>query len=314
MNRQNLLINCLKERILILDGAMGTMIQKLNLQEEDYRGELFKNHSLELKGNNELLSLTKPNIIKNIHRDFLRAGADIIETNTFSANSISQNDYKLSDYVKELNVQSIRLAKEAAKEFSTPDKPRFVAGSIGPTNKTASISPDVMNPAYRNITFDDLVKTYKEQATILADEGVDIFLIETIFDTLNAKAAIYAIKQVLAKKNINIPIMISVTLSDKSGRTLSGQTLEAFYYSVEFANPLSVGLNCSLGINDMMPYIEELTKYSKYYISLYANAGLPNAFGQYEQTPEMMAEGYKKLALKGCLNICGDVAEQHLNI
>lgn len=305
MNRQNLLINCLKERILILDGAMGTMIQKLNLQEEDYRGELFKNHSLELKGNNELLSLTKPNIIKNIHRDFLRAGADIIETNTFSANSISQNDYKLSDYVKELNVQSIRLAKEAAKEFSTPDKPRFVAGSIGPTNKTASISPDVMNPAYRNITFDDLVKTYKEQATILADEGVDIFLIETIFDTLNAKAAIYAIKQVLAKKNINIPIMISVTLSDKSGRTLSGQTLEAFYYSVEFANPLSVGLNCSLGINDMMPYIEELTKYSKYYISLYANAGLPNAFGQYEQTPEMMAEGYKKLALKGCLNICG---------
>ena len=305
MVRRDLLEKCLEERILILDGAMGTMLQKFNLSEEDYRGERFKNHPTELKGNNELLSVTKPEVIKDIHKQFLEAGADIIEANTFSANSISQKDYELTNLVKELNIESVRIAKEAAEEYSTPDKPRFVAASIGPTNKTASISPDVMNPAYRDITFDDLVASYKEQAEILADCKVDIFLIETIFDTLNAKAAIYAIKQVLAEKNLDIPIMISVTLSDKSGRTLSGQTLEAFYYSIEFANPLSVGLNCSLGIHDMIPYIEELCKYSKFRISLYANAGLPNAFGEYEQTPEYMAEGYKKLAEEGCLNICG---------
>ncbi len=305
MVRRDLLEKCLEEKILILDGAMGTMLQKFNLSEEDYRGQRFKNHPTELKGNNELLSITKPDVIKNIHKQFLEAGADIIEANTFSANSISQKDYELTNLVKELNVESVRIAKEAAEEYSTPDKPRFVAASIGPTNKTASISPDVMNPAYRDVTFDDLVSTYKEQAEILADCEVDIFLIETIFDTLNAKAAIYAIKQVLAEKKLDIPIMISVTLSDKSGRTLSGQTLEAFYYSIEFANPLSVGLNCSLGIYDMIPYIEELSKYSRFRISLYANAGLPNAFGEYEQTPEYMAEGYKKLAQEGCLNICG---------
>ena len=305
MVRRDLLEKCLEDRILILDGAMGTMLQKYNLTEEDYRGNLFKNHTTELKGNNELLSITKPEVIKEIHEKFLQAGADIIEANTFSANSISQKDYDLSNLVKELNVESIKIAREIADKYSTEEKPRFVAASIGPTNKTASISPDVMNPAYRDVTFDDLVSVYKEQASILADCDIDIFLIETIFDTLNAKAAIYAIKQVLTEKNIDIPIMISVTLSDKSGRTLSGQTLEAFYYSVEFAKPLSIGLNCSLGINDMIPYIEELSTYSKYRISLYANAGLPNAFGQYEQTPEMMAKGYEKLAKEGLLNICG---------
>ena len=307
---------CLNERILILDGAMGTMLQKSHLTEDDYRGERFKNHKSELKGNNELLSITQPEIIKDVHRAFLKAGADIIESNTFSANSISQKDYDLSDYVKELNVQSVKIAKEVAEEYSTPEKPRFVAASIGPTNKTASISPDVMNPAYRDVTFDELVATYKEQVEILADCDVDIFLIETIFDTLNAKAAIYAIKQVLKEKNKDIPIMLSVTLSDKSGRTLSGQTLEAFYYSVEFANPLSIGLNCSLGIKDMIPYIEELGTYTKFRISLYANAGLPNAFGEYEQTPEMMAEGYRELAQKGLLNICGGccgTTPEHIN-
>ena len=291
MVRRDLLEKCLEDRILILDGAMGTMLQKYNLTEEDYRGKLFENHKTELKGNNELLSITKPEVIKEIHEKFLQAGADIIEANTFSANSISQKDYDLSNLVKELNVQSVKIAREIADKYSTEEKPRFVAASIGPTNKTASISPDVMNPAYRDVTFDDLVNVYKEQASILADCDIDIFLIETIFDTLNAKAAIYAIKQVLSEKNIDIPIMISVTLSDKSGRTLSGQTLEAFYYSVEFAKPLSIGLNCSLGINDMIPYIEELSTYSKFRISLYANAGLPNAFGQYEQTPDMVAKG-----------------------
>lgn len=305
MVRRDLLEKCLEDRILILDGAMGTMLQKYNLTEEDYRGKLFENHKTELKGNNELLSITKPEVIKEIHEKFLQAGADIIEANTFSANSISQKDYDLSNLVKELNVQSAKIAREIADKYSTEEKPRFVAASIGPTNKTASISPDVMNPAYRDVTFDDLVQVYKEQASILADCDIDIFLIETIFDTLNAKAAIYAIKQVLSEKNIDIPIMISVTLSDKSGRTLSGQTLEAFYYSIEFAKPLSIGLNCSLGINDMIPYIEELSTYSKFRISLYANAGLPNAFGQYEQTPEMMAKGYEKLAKEGLLNICG---------
>ncbi len=303
-----LLKKCLEERILILDGAMGTtlqMVKENGLTEEDYRGSLFLNHGAELKGNNELLSITQPEMIKDIHRQFLEAGADIIEANTFCANSISQADYKLTDYVKELNVESVKIAREVADEFSTADKPRFVAGSIGPMNKTASISPDVMNPAYREVTFDDLVKSYKQQIEILADCDVDVFLIETIFDTLNAKAAIYATKQVMNAKNKDIPIMLSVTLSDKSGRTLSGQTLEAFYYSVEFANPITIGLNCSLGINDMIPYIEELSKYSRFGISLYANAGLPNAFGKYDQTPESMAKGYVELAQKGLLNICG---------
>ncbi len=296
---------CFSERILILDGAMGTMLQRYKLSETDYRGELFQTSKIDLKGNNELLSLTKSEIIEDVHREYLEAGADIIEANTFSANSISQADYGLQHIVKDLNRAAVRIAKKVAKEYSTPDKPRFVAGSIGPTNKSASISPDVMNPAYRDVTFDELVLAYSEQIEVLADERVDIFLIETIFDTLNLKAAIYAIKQVLKKKNLDIPIMISVTLTDKSGRTLSGQTLEAFYYSIEYANPLTVGLNCSMGIKSMIPYIEELSKIAKCGISLYANAGLPNEFGEYDELPESMAEGYKRLAEAGHLNIAG---------
>lgn len=303
--RENLLLKYIEEKILILDGAMGTMLQKLHLTEEDYRGERFKDSKIELKGNNELLSITKPDAIKGVHRQFLEAGADIIEANTFSANSISQKDYNLENLVKELNQNAVKIAKEVAKEFSTEDKPRFVAGSIGPTNKTASISPDIVNPAYRDISFDELVTAYKEQVEVLVESEVDILLLETIFDTLNAKAAIYAINEVLKEKNKYIPLIISTTLSDKSGRTLSGQTLQAFYNSVEFANPLAIGMNCSLGIQDMIPYIEELNTYNKFYTSIYANAGLPNAFGEYDQTPEIMAKGYKYLAKNGMVNICG---------
>ena len=298
-------IKQLGERILILDGAMGTMLQRQNLCEADFRGKLFKDSKIDLKGNNDLLSLTKPDSIEKVHRAYLEAGADIIECNTFSANSISQKDYGLENYIKEMNIASVRLARKLAEEYSTKDKPRFIAGSIGPTNKSASISPDVMNPDYRNVTFDELVTSYKEQTDILAKEGVDVFLIETIFDTLNAKACIYAIKQTLKEQKKDIPIMLSVTLTDKSGRTLSGQTLEAFYYSIEFANPITVGLNCSMGIDAMIPYIEDLGKYANCGISLYANAGLPNEFGGYDETPEHMAEGYKKLAKQGLLNIAG---------
>ena len=295
----------MREKILILDGATGTMLQRLGLTESDYRGELFKDSKIDLKGNNEILSLTKPEVIEGVHRAYLEVGADIIEANTFSANSVSQADYGLQDKVKDINRAAVRTAKKVAAEFSTPEKPRFVAGSIGPTNKSASISPDVMHPEYRDVYFDDLVACYREQAEVMAEEGVDVFLIETIFDTLNAKAAIYAIKSVLSEKNIDIPIMISVTLTDKSGRTLSGQTLEAFYYSVEFAEPLTVGLNCSMGIKSMIPYVEELSKIAKCGISIYANAGLPNEFGGYDETPESMAEGYEALAKEGHLNIAG---------
>ena len=295
----------LKKRILILDGAMGTNIQKYSLAEKDYRGETFKNHPVDLKGNNDVLTLTRPDIIRDIHKRFLEAGADIIEANTFNSNKISQKEYKLEGIVKELNRFAVRLAKEAACEYSTPEKPRFVVGSIGPTGKTASISPDVENPSCRDITFDSLFEAYKEQIEIMAEENVDAFLIETIFDTLNAKAAIYAVKQVLKEQKKDIPIMISATLTDKSGRTLSGQQLEAFYYSIEHANPLSVGINCALGIDDMKPHIIELSDIASCYISLYANAGLPDAFGNYTDTPEKMAKGYLDLAKKGCVNICG---------
>ena len=295
----------LRERILILDGAMGTNIQSYNLTEEDYKGEIFKDSAVDLKGNNDVLSLTRPDVIKDIHRKFLEAGADIIEANTFSSNRISQSEYGLENRVKDLNRASVRIAKEVVKEYSTPNKPRFVAGSIGPTGKTASISPSVENPSYRNITFDDLVDAYTEQVEVFVDEGVDVLLIETIFDTLNAKAAIYAIKKVLEEKNKNIPIMISVTLSDKSGRTLSGQNIEAFYYSIKHANPISVGINCAMGIKDLKKHIIELANFVPCYISLYANAGLPDAFGNYSDSPEVMAKGYIDLARDGYLNICG---------
>ena len=295
----------LKERILILDGAMGTNIQGYTLTENDYRGEIFKYSCVDLKGNNDVLSLTRPDVIKEIHKKFLEAGADIIEANTFSSNKISQAEYGLEDKVKDLNRAAVRIAKEVAKEYSTSDKPRFVAGSIGPTGKTASISPSVENPSYRNITFDDLVEAYTEQVEVFVDEDVDVFLIETIFDTLNAKAAIYAIKKVLKRTEKNIPIMISVTLSDKSGRTLSGQNLEAFYCSIKHANPISVGINCAMGINDLKKHIIELSNFVPCYISLYANAGLPDAFGNYSDSPEVMAKGYLDLAKEGYLNICG---------
>ena len=300
-----MLRDLLKERILILDGAMGTNIQKYGLTEADYRGDIFKNHSVDLKGNNDVLALTRPDVIRDIHRRFLEAGADIIEANTFGANRISQTEYGLTDYIKELNRASVKLAKEVAKKYSTLDKPRFVVGSIGPTGKTASISPDVENPSFRNITFDDLAGAYKEQVEVLVEGGVDAFLVETIFDTLNAKAAIYAINQVQKEKNTNIPIMISVTLTDRSGRTLSGQELEAFYYSIEYAHPLSVGINCAMGINDMKPHIIELSDYVDCYISLYANAGLPDAFGNYKDSPDDMAKGYFDLAKNGYINIAG---------
>lgn len=295
----------LKKRILVLDGAMGTMLQKQNLSESDFRKGEFLDWEIDLKGNNEVLSITKPEAIEKVHRAYLEAGADIIETNTFSANFVSQRDYGLERFVEEMNTESVKIAKKLAKEYSTNDKPRFVAGSIGPTNKSLSISPDVMNPDYREISFDDLVYAYKQQVRILAKEGVDVFLIETIFDTLNAKAAIYAIKEVLEETGRDIPTILSVTLTDKSGRTLSGQTLKAFYYSIEHTNPIAVGLNCSMGIANMIPHIEELSKYVSSGISVYANAGLPDEFGNYVQTPEDMAEGYKYLAKNGLLNIAG---------
>ena len=300
-----MLKDLLKERILILDGAMGTNIQKYSLSESDYRGDIFINHPVELKGNNDILALTCPDVIKDIHRRFLEAGADIIEANTFGANKISQSEYKLSHMIKELNIASVRVAKEMAEKYSTPEKPRFVAGSIGPTSKTASISPNVENPSYRNITFDDLTEAYEEQAIILAQEGVDVLLIETVFDTLNAKAAIYAVKKVNELLKKDIPVMISATLTDRSGRTLSGQELKAFYYSIEYAKPLSVGINCAMGISDMKAHIIELAEYADCYISLYANAGLPDAFGNYKDSPDVMAKGSSELAQKGCINIAG---------
>ncbi|MCM1266082.1 MAG: methionine synthase, partial [Candidatus Gastranaerophilales bacterium] len=307
MSKENLFRKYLQEKILILDGAMGTMLQKQNLTEEDFRGELFKDSKIDLKGNNDILSITKPEAIEIVHRAYLEAGADIIECNTFSANSISQKDYGLENHIKELNKSAVKIARSLADEYTkkTPNKPRFIAGSIGPTNKTASISPDVMNPAYRSVSFDELVECYTEQIEVLVEYGVDVLLVETIFDTLNAKAALYAIRTVLKQQNKDIPIMVSVTLTDKSGRTLSGQTLEAFYYSIEFANPTTVGLNCSMGIDAMIPYVEELSKIASCGISLYANAGLPNEFGEYDATPDDMAKGYEKLAKDGHINICG---------
>ena len=300
-----MLKDLLKERILILDGAMGTNIQKFGLEEKDYRGERFKEHETDLKGNNDLLSITRPDVIQKIHEDFLSAGADIIEANTFSSNKICQKKYGLENMIEDMNRASVRIARESANKFSTPEKPRFVVASIGPTGKTASISPDVGTPSKRDITFDELEEAYEEQARVLADEGVDAFLIETIFDTLNAKAAIYAIKKLCREIKKDIPIMISVTLTDRSGRTLAGQKLEAFYYSIEHANPLSVGINCALGIEDMKPHLIELAQISDCYVSLYANAGLPDAFGNYGDTPEKMAEGYLYLAKQGVINIAG---------
>lgn len=297
----------LNERIMFLDGAMGTMIQKHKLSEEAYRGSRFADYKHPLKGNNDLLSITQPAIIAEIHDQFLEAGADIIETNTFNSTSVSMADYHMEDLVTELNIESAKIARQCADKFTakTPNKPRFVAGSIGPTNKTTSLSPDVNNPGFRAIDFDELVAAYKEQIIALADGGVDIFLIETVFDTLNCKAAIYAILEVKEERNLDIPIMISGTITDASGRTLSGQTVEAFWYSVSHAEPLSVGLNCALGADQMRPFLKELSDKAWTKISAHPNAGLPNEFGEYDETPESMSEVIGEFASSGFLNIVG---------
>ncbi|MEA4903500.1 MAG: methionine synthase [Petrimonas sp.] len=297
----------LNSRILILDGAMGTMIQRYKLTEEEYRGERFKDTAKLQKGNNDLLSITQPEIIEEIHRSYLAAGADIIETNTFNANAISMDDYGMAHRVREINAAAAQIARKAADEFTAknPDKPRFVAGSIGPTNKTASMSPDVENPMYRAVTFDDLQGVYFEQIDALVENGVDILLIETIFDTLNAKAALFAAGEVAKKRGKNTPISLSATLSDKAGRTLSGQTIEAFLTSVSHANLLSVGLNCSFGASDMKPYLKQLRRVSPFYLSAYPNAGLPNQLGEYDETPEKMASQIREFIDEGLVNIIG---------
>lgn len=303
----NLLATLARDRILILDGAMGTMIQQYGLTETDFRGERFAHVSGQLKGNNDLLCLTRPDVIQDIHRKYLQAGADIIETNTFNATRVSMADYAMEAYVREINQAAVRLAREVADEFTalTPEKPRLVAGSVGPTNKTCSMSPDVNNPAYRVLTFDDLAAAYQEQMEVLLESGVDALLIETIFDTLNAKAAIYAARQSMEQTGRTVPVMLSVTLSDAGGRTLSGQTLDAFLASVQHAPLFSVGLNCSFGARQLKPYLEQLAAHAPYYISAYPNAGLPNELGKYDQTPAQMASEVKEYIREGLVNIIG---------
>ena len=313
------LYDVIKERILVLDGAMGTMIQAYNLKEEDFRGERFKNYSSSLKGNNDLLSITQPQIISEIHKKYLEAGADILETNTFSSNSISMADYNMEDLVYELNFESAKIAKKLSDEYSIKDssKPRFVAGSIGPTNKTASMSPDVSDPGFRAITFDELVISYTEQIKGLVDGGVDILLLETIFDTLNAKAALFAIDTYMENNRLDIPLMVSGTITDQSGRTLSGQTVNAFMISVSHMPIFSIGFNCALGADQLMPYVKRLSDKSQFYVSAHPNAGLPNAFGEYDQTPEEMQNLLEKYLKDGIVNIvggCCGTTEEHIKL
>ena len=297
----------IKDRILVLDGAMGTMIQQHDLKEHDFRKNWFEDHQSSLKGNNDLLSLTRPDIIESIHRAYFEAGADIVETNTFSGTSIAQSDYNLEKYVYEINFHGAQIAKKVAQEFTKkePLKPRFVAGSIGPTNRTASISPDVNDPGYRNTNFDQLVIAYKEQIHALIDGGVDVLLIETVFDTLNAKAALFAVEEVFSASKNRVPVMISGTITDASGRTLTGQTTEAFLISISHFPLLSVGLNCALGARDMQPYLKTLATKSSFHVSAHPNAGLPNEFGAYDETPEMMCEQLKRFLDDGLINIIG---------
>ena len=313
-NRTALLFQQLRRKILILDGAMGTMIQRYKLSEDDFRTPDLREHPRSLKGNNDLLSLSRPDIIKEIHQAYLDSGADIIETNTFSSTSIAQEDYDLGHLAYQLNLESAKLAKEVALAQSnkTPDQPRFVAGAIGPTNRTASISPDVNDPGFRAITFDQLATAYAEQVRGLLDGGVDILLVETIFDTLNAKAALYAIQDVFDERNLPldpeegaIPIMISGTITDASGRTLSGQTTEAFLISISHVPLLSVGLNCALGAKELRPYLKVLAEKAPFLISAYPNAGLPNEFGQYDQDSEEMAHLVEDFLKEGWINILG---------
>ena len=294
-------------RILILDGAMGTMIQQYNLKEEDFRGERFAHIPGQLKGNNDLLCLTRPDVIQDIHRKYLEAGADIIETNTFSSTTVSMADYHVEQYVREINLAAVKLAREVADEYTAknPQKPRFVAGSVGPTNKTCSMSPDVNNPAFRALSYDELADAYQQQMEAMLEGGVDAILIETIFDTLNAKAAVYAAEQAIKITGVEVPIMLSVTVSDTGGRTLSGQTLDAFLASVQHANIFSVGLNCSFGARQLKPFLEQLAARAPYYISAYPNAGLPNSLGQYDQSPADMAHEVKEYIHEGLINIIG---------
>jgi 5-methyltetrahydrofolate--homocysteine methyltransferase len=308
----------LKERILVLDGAMGTMIQRYNLDEEDFRKGWFEDHSSPLKGNNDLLSLTRPDIIRAIHAEYLEAGADIIETNTFSGTRIAQADYGLEKAVYDINFHSAKIAREVADEFTKkdPNKPRFVAGSMGPTNRTASISPDVNDPGFRAVNFEDLRIAYKEQVEALLDGGADILLVETVFDTLNAKAALFAIDEVNEERGINVPVMVSGTITDQSGRTLSGQTTDAFLISIEHMNLLSVGLNCALGASMMRPYLHILDSKSDFAVSAHPNAGLPNEFGEYDETPELMRDQIKEFLDEGLVNIiggCCGTTPEHIN-
>ncbi len=306
--RGQALADLLARRIVIIDGAMGTMIQRFRLTEEQVRGERFAHHGKDVKNNGELLSLTRPDVIRDIHESFLAAGADILETNTFGATSIAQDDYALGHLARELNLASARIAREAADKFSTPDKPRFVAGALGPTPRTASISPDVNDPAARNVDFEQLRAAYFEQVQALGDGGVDLLLVETIFDTLNAKAALFAIDEWFEQSGERLPVIISGTVTDASGRILSGQTVTAFWYSVRHAQPLAIGLNCALGAALMRPYIQELAKVAgDTFISCYPNAGLPNPMSEtgFDETPEVTARLLREFAQEGLINIVG---------
>jgi len=298
----------LQQRIVIIDGAMGTMIQRYKLQEADYRGERFKDHPKDIKGNNEMLQLVKPEVLREIHAQYLAAGADIIETNTFGATSVAQDDYGLGHLAREMNVAAARLAREVADQYETADKPRFVAGALGPTPRTASISPDVNDPGARNTSFDELKAAYREQAEGLVEGGADLFLVETIFDTLNAKAAIFALDELMDDTGIRLPVIISGTVTDASGRILSGQTVTAFWHSVRHARPVAIGLNCALGAALMRPYIEELSKAAADTpISCYPNAGLPNPMSDtgFDETPEVTGALMEEFAKSGFLNIAG---------
>jgi len=303
----NALQKALNERILVLDGAMGTMLQAYKFTESDFRGTRFANWSSDLQGNNDLLSLTQPEAIATVHHKYFEAGADIVETNTFSSTSIAMADYQMEDLVYELNYASAKIAKEVAQSFTEkePHKPRFVAGSIGPTNKTASMSPDVNDPGFRAISFDELRIAYKEQTKALIDGGVDMLLVETVFDTLNAKAALFAIEEVKEELNVDIPIMVSGTITDASGRTLSGQTAEAFLISIQHIPLLSVGFNCALGAEQLLPHLKQVARQTDLHISAHPNAGLPNAFGEYDESPEQMAAYIKEYVNNELVNIVG---------
>ena len=305
MKNPHLINSIIKSKVLVLDGAMGTMIQKLNFDESDYRGEKFKDYDILLKGNNDLLSITQPEAILNIHRAYLKAGADIIMTNTFSSTPIAMADYKMESLVYELNFESAQLAKKTVLEHDSEEKPRFIAGSIGPTNKTASMSPDVNNPGFREVHFDDLVDSYFDQISALVEGGVDILFVETVFDTLNAKAALFAIEKYNIKNSVCVPIMLSGTLTDASGRTLSGQTLEAFITSVSHVNLLSIGLNCSFGAAGLFPYIKKMSLTTDLPISVHPNAGLPNEFGEYDQSSRQMQNLIKDFLENRIVNIIG---------